>query len=132
MKAHGSKYLLAVVVLVTASSLVGCGGGGGYGGGGGGTATPGPGAFMLSSPSGMATGVSTTTTLTWNASLYATLYTVEVSTSSAFSPIAASAAVAATSWPVTPALLPATTYFWRVTATNAYGIYTAPTFSFST
>ncbi len=94
-------------------------------------ATPGPGAFGPTAPTNGATAQGTAPTLMWSASLYATLYTVEVSTSNTFVPIAASVAVAATSWAVTPALLPGT-YFWRVTADNAYGMYTSATFTFST
>ncbi len=125
-----TPFSLIAGAVVLAFALASCGGGGGYGGGGGVVLLPQ--AFSLSTPMNGATGVGTTPTLTWAVSLYATSYTVEVSTSNTFPlPLAASTTVATTSWTVTPALA-AGTYFWRVRATDVYGIYTAPTFSFTT
>ncbi len=127
-----STASLFAVAAVISLAVVSCGG---YGGGGGymTAATPGPGVFNLSMPANGASGVGATPTLTWTASLYATSYTVEVSTSNTFSPLAISPAptVATTTYPVTPPLA-AGTYFWRVIANNAYGMYTSPTFTFAT
>ncbi len=126
-----SAAALIALAVIASVAMVSCGG---YGGGSGSyMATPGPGAFNLSMPANGASGQGTMPALTWTASLYATSYTVEVSTSNTFSPLAISPAptVAATTYSVT-APLAAGTYFWRVIANNTSGMYTSPTFTFST
>jgi GH18 family chitinase len=86
----------------------------------GGTTSP-PSAPTLSSPSNTATGVSTTPTLSWNASSGATSYQLQVSTSSSFSTtVVNQSGITSTSY--TPSVLTGnTTYYWRVSATNAGG-----------
>jgi hypothetical protein len=130
LRAHKISLSLIAGVVVLGFALASCGGGGGYGGGGGMIYLP-PAAFSLSMPANMATGVGTTPNLSWSASLYATGYTVLVSVNSNLSAPVVNVNVATTSYMVSPALA-AGTYFWRVQATNIYGIYTSPTFTFST
>jgi hypothetical protein len=128
------SYLTAGVAL--GFVLVSCGGGGGYGGGGGTMVALPPAAFSLSAPANGATTASVAPKLSWSGSLYATSYTVEVSTSNTFpagSTISSPALPAGTmTWTVTPALAAATTYFWRVTAFNIYGMIKAGPRSFTT
>ncbi|MDQ6870607.1 MAG: S8 family serine peptidase [Gemmatimonadota bacterium] len=87
------------------------------------TVAPGavPAAPALSSPADLATGVSTSPTLSWSASSGATSYVVQVSTNAGFSPVTYTATVTGTSAVVSPALANNTKYYWRVNATNAYG-----------
>jgi hypothetical protein len=92
-----------------------------------------PSAPSLSSPANSATGVSVSPTLTWIASADAVSYTVQVSTSSGFSPIVATqSGITGTSYGVA-GLSNNTQYYWRVSATNAGGTssYSAA-FSFTT
>lgn len=90
---------------------------------------------VLSSPSNGANRVSVSVpvTLTWNASLGATSYTVEVSTSSSFSSLfyAGSASVTFTS---VSGLSSRKTYYWRVKATNSVGMssFWSATWNFKT
>ncbi len=80
-----------------------------------------PGAPLLTSPANGATGQPTTLTLTWAASSTATRYHLQLSTVSDFSLMTLEdTAVAGTSRQVGP-LAYAATYFWRVSAANAYG-----------
>jgi hypothetical protein len=116
--------VLAAAVVLMAGTLVSCGSGG-YGGGSGGTAFP-PAAFTLSSPANMAMGVTTTPMLTWTASLYAGSYRVQIDTVNTFTsvPLVVNTVVAAPTMNFTVpggTLTPATLYFWRVVAENAYG-----------
>jgi len=87
----------------------------------GGPPPPPPTAPTLSSPANGATGVSTSPTLTWNASSGATSYTVQASTSSAFTTFAYNVSgITGTSTNVT-GLAGSTVYYWRVNATNTGG-----------
>jgi subtilisin family serine protease len=73
------------------------------------------------SPANGATGVAVPATLSWNASATATAYRVEVSANSAFTtPIFLDRTVATTSTSVS-GLAANTTYYWRVSASNAGG-----------
>lgn len=87
----------------------------------GGPPPPPPAAPVLSSPPNGATGVSTSPTLSWNASSGATSYRVQVSTSSAFTTtVYDQSGIASTSTNVS-GLAATTVYFWRVNATNSGG-----------
>jgi len=80
-----------------------------------------PTAPVLVSPANNAVGIPATTMLTWNASANATTYSVEVSDHTSFPTLVASAyGITATSYSVT-GLIAGKTYYWRVSATNAYG-----------
>jgi hypothetical protein len=115
---------IAAVVLLTISC-------GGYGGGS--STAYAPGAFSLTTPADTATGVGTTPLLTWTAAPYATAYRVQISTTSDFSNIVNDTSnIMTTSYTVSPALAPGTTYFWRAIASSLYGTYTAGPFSFTT
>jgi len=111
-------YLTDSVLVLLAVTLTSCGGG--YGGGGTGLA---PAAFTLSSPADAATGATTTPTLTWTGSLYATDYRVQIDTVNAFtSPVVNAVVPAPTMTYTVPAsTLTSTLYFWRVIAENAHG-----------
>jgi hypothetical protein len=92
-----------------------------------------PAAPVLVSPASASTGISLTPTLSWNASATATTYTVEVSANAGFIPdIINQTGVAATSY-VAGSLSANTTYYWRVSASNAGGTGSASSaFSFTT
>ncbi len=129
--------IAAVSAVVLGVILTSCGGGG-YGGGGSYGSSMGlaPAAFSLTAPANTSTGVvsTSTITLTWGASLYATSYTVEVSTVNTFATTVVSVpGLIATSYAI-PAntLASGTQYFWRVIAFNASGMFTATAFSFTT
>lgn len=84
------------------------------------TTTP-PAAPTLSSPANGATGVSTSPTLTWNASSGAASYRLQVSTSSTFTTtIADQSGITVTSYSLT-GLSAGTIYYWRANATNSAG-----------
>jgi aqualysin 1 len=85
-----------------------------------GGATPPPAAPTLVSPANGATGVSTSPTLTWNASATATSYRVQVATDAAFATLVSDQSVPGTSANVT-GLAAGTVHYWRVNATNAGG-----------
>ena len=88
-------------------------------GGTGGTAPLAP---VLSSPSNGSTGISTSPTLTWNASTGADSYALQVATDPGFSTIILQqSGITGTSFTV-DGLSENTTYYWRANATNAYGI----------
>src|SRR5262249_51389618 len=87
---------------------------------GAGPPPPPPAAPTLASPANGATGVSTSPTLTWNASATATSYRVQVATDAGFATIVSDQSVGGTSADVT-GLAPSTVHFWRVNATNAGG-----------
>jgi hypothetical protein len=118
------RPLMAVLLVILVSALYGCGGGSSYGGGGGGGAVPG--AFMLTSPVDLATGATTTPTLTWTPSTSATGYRVQVDTTGTFTGVLViNGVVGATtySYTVLPAdnLVGGTIYHWRVVAESIYG-----------
>jgi hypothetical protein len=87
----------------------------------------------LASPSNGATGVSTSPTLSWNASTGATSYQLQVSTSSTFSTtVVNQIGITGTSYPVS-GLANNTLYYWQVNATNAGGTSSySSTWSFTT
>ena len=92
-----------------------------------------PAAPTLLSPSSGATGVSSSPMLQWNSSTGATSYTVQVSTSSAFSTTVFSLTGSATAATVTPALSNSIPYYWRANATGAGGTSSwSSTWSFTT
>lgn len=76
---------------------------------------------VLATPVDGATGISTSPTLAWNVSSGATSYRVQVSVDPAFATtIVDQSNVSATSLAIT-GLLPSTTYYWHVNATNSSG-----------
>ncbi len=79
-----------------------------------------PAAPVLLSPADGATGISTSPTLSWNASSGATSYRVQVSTSSGFATTVYDQSVTTTSTTVA-GLVAGTTYYWRVNASNSAG-----------
>ena len=82
---------------------------------------PPPAAPTQIAPANTATGVAVPATLSWNASATATSYRVEVSANAAFTtPIFLDRSVTTTSTSVS-GLAANTTYYWRVTASNAGG-----------
>ena len=82
-----------------------------------------PAAPVLVSPANNSINITPTPTLTWNSSSGATKYKVEISTVPIFSVISDSATITSTNYSV-PAgkLSPGYTYYWRVNASNSYGI----------
>lgn len=96
------------------------------------TPTP-PSAPTLVSPVNGATGVSTSPTLSWNASSGATSYRAQVSTSSSFSTTVYDQSGMTSTSAMVSGLAASTTYFWRVNATNAAGTSAwSSTWSFTT
>jgi len=82
-----------------------------------------PGTFTLVSPAGGTTVFTTFPTYSWTSSSGAASYRLEVSTDPAFqNPIINQSGITDTSVTPSIALLPRTTYFWRVSAVNASGI----------
>ena len=79
-----------------------------------------PAAPALASPSNGATGISTSPTLSWNASAGTASYTVQISTDPNFSATAVNASTTSTSFSVSN-LTGNTTYYWRVNAQNSAG-----------
>lgn len=132
---------IMIGVLVAGILLVSCGGGG-YGGGGGGmyggtSMGSAPGVFSLTSPTNGTINVPATSDLilTWGASSGATSYTLEVSTVNTFMTTLISASkLTMTSYtvPANTLVSGGTTYYWRVTAFNIYGMYTTPAWTFTT
>ncbi len=94
---------------------------------------PPPDAPVLASPSNGATGISTSPTLSWNASAGASTYQVQVSTVSDFSTtVFDQSGIVATSVSV-PGLADNTLHYWRVNATNGGGTGSwSTTWSFTT
>ncbi|MBI4727532.1 hypothetical protein HY768_10025 [candidate division TA06 bacterium] len=82
---------------------------------------PPPAAPTLVSPANGATGVSTSPTLTWNASTGAVSYNLEVSTNSSFSSFVYQNYCLASDSQAISGLDTATVYYWRVSATNTNG-----------
>lgn len=81
-----------------------------------------PSAPVLVSPPNNSVNISPTPTLTWNASLGATQYKVQISTVPIFSVISDSATITTTNYLVPSGKLsPGYTYYWRVNASNSYG-----------
>ncbi|MCX6173829.1 MAG: T9SS type A sorting domain-containing protein [Ignavibacteriales bacterium] len=88
---------------------------------------------VLLSPSNLETEVSTTPSLSWAASIGASSYQVQISTTSSFSSnIFDLSGITVTSLNVTSALSDGTTYFWRVNATNLGGTSNWSVRSFTT
>ena len=87
------------------------------------TTAPGtvPAAPSLSSPADLATGVSTSPTLSWTASTGATSYTAQVSTDITFATLVVNRAGITTTSTAVTGLANNTKYYWRVNATNTYG-----------
>ncbi|HEY6940953.1 fibronectin type III domain-containing protein [Dokdonella sp.] len=91
------------------------------------------GSVSLLTPADGATGVSTGTTLTWDALAGAASYTVEVATDPGFTNIVATQSGITTTSYATSGLNPNTTYYWHVKATNGCGDGTfSAAFSFTT
>ena len=131
------RTLLFIIAFVFLAStlLVSCGGGG-YGGGGGGMyggggmALP-PAMFSLMTPTSGEMAVSTTPTLTWGASLYATGYYVYLKKDTDVN-YTLIKTTASTSFTISTTLTASTLYDWKVTAFNSSGMLTAATFTFTT
>jgi subtilisin family serine protease len=84
-------------------------------------ADPVPAAPVLASPADKVLNISATPTLSWNASTYATAYTVQVSTSSNFSTVSYTGTnLTGTSFNLS-GLTGNTVYYWRVNAGNTSG-----------
>lgn len=110
---------------------------GGCGGGSNGTSRPSsstpppagtlePESFSLVSPANGATGIGTTPTLTWTPSSRQQSYVVHVATDANFQNYVVNiVAVLGTSYNVFPPLTNSTTYYWRIYATNDYGMVEA-------
>lgn len=82
-----------------------------------------PGSFTLVTPAGGSTVFTTLPTYSWTSSSGATSYRLEVSTDPAFqNPVINQSGITTTSVTPSIALLPLTTYFWRVSSVNASGI----------
>jgi subtilisin-like proprotein convertase family protein len=96
--------------------------------------SPNPNSTTLSSPANGATGVSATGNLTWAAVTGPGItYQVEIATDAGFTNIVDNASNIPTNSYSSPALLSATTYYWRVKATNACGASAfSSDFSFTT
>ena len=90
------------------------------------------GGFALDSPADGATNVSQQPLLGWFGSSQADSYLVEVATDEQFSSIVYSASTPDETHVVAAPLPSNTQLFWRVTAGNACGGFTSPTFSFVT
>ncbi len=92
-----------------------------------------PSAPALTAPSNNALNVTTTPTLTWGTSASASTYQIQVSTSSSFQSTVIDASLTTTSFTVSSSLNGATTYFWRVRASNSCGLGAwSSVFSFAT
>lgn len=82
-----------------------------------------PAAPVLVSPANNSINVSPTPTLTWNASIGATQYKVQISTVPLFNVITDSAIVSTTNYSIPNGKLsPGYTYYWRVSASNIIGV----------
>jgi hypothetical protein len=87
----------------------------------------------LSSPGDAATGVPVSTTLTWNPVTGATTYHVQVSSAQSFAAILVDDSTLTTTSKTIGLLSNNTTYYWRVSASNAGGTSAySPTRSFTT
>ncbi len=92
-----------------------------------------PTAPTLASPANGATGLSTSLTLTWNASTGATSYGVQVSTDPSFSATVVNQSNITTTSYAVNGLTGNTTYYWHVNATNSGGTSAySSTWSFAT
>jgi len=94
-----------------------------------------PAPFTLLSPNNLVTVTTTTPTLTWTSSLYATDYLVQIDTVNTFPAPVVNTVVAVPTMSYTvlaSALTPSTQYFWRVIAENVYGQAVAGPRSFFT
>ena len=76
----------------------------------------------LSLPANGATGISTYPSLSWNASSGATNYTLQVSTSNTFGSFVYNQSGLTSANRVINGLSYSNTYYWRVNATNSYGV----------
>jgi len=87
-----------------------------------------PALASLTLPADAAVGQLYQPTLTWAPVAGATVYTVQVSTTSDFAAIVDSATIPATTWQTAVTLSASTNYFWRVRADNpcGQGTFTAP------
>lgn len=93
---------------------------------------PPPAAFALISPLDGTANLSLQPVLAWTPSSSDAIYSVQVATTSDFtSPVFSQDGLVASSTTVTTGLIDGTTYFWRVTATNAGGTTIAANSSFS-
>ena len=86
-----------------------------------------PGAVTIFSPGQGATGVALNTPLTWSTVSEATSYNVYFGAST---PLPLATTTTATSY--SPAMTPGTTYYWSVTAVNAFGSTPSMVWSFTT
>jgi len=80
-----------------------------------------PQAPTLLSPTDGVTGQSITPTLSWNASIGATSYTLQISTSSSFTSYVFNQSDITSTTQLISGLSPFTNYYWRVSSTNVYG-----------
>lgn len=86
----------------------------------------------LTAPADGATGVGTSPSFTWTAGAGATTYTLEVASDAAFGTIVQTVPNLSGTTASVGGLLPNTTYYWRVKASNSCGTTTSAIFSFVT
>lgn len=92
-----------------------------------------PGAFNLLSPSNGKGQVSKTPSFDWSDSVGASTYAIIVSSNSDLSPpVIDQTGLTSSAFTSGVALASKTKYYWKVTATNAYGSTASPVFSFTT
>ncbi len=92
-----------------------------------------PGAFNLLSPSNGKAHVSRTPSFDWSDSAGASTYSIVVSSNSDLSsPVINQTGLTSSTFTSGVTLASKTTYYWKVTATNAYGSTPSPVFSFTT
>jgi hypothetical protein len=98
------------------------------------TFSPTPGPFTMIAPTNASTGVSLTPTFSWNTSLGAASYTLQVATDIGFTSIVVNqTGITATGFTLTTALTASTPYFWQVLAVSTTSVTaTGAPWSFTT
>jgi len=87
------------------------------------TFSPTPGPFTLIAPTNASTSVSLTPTFSWNTSVGAATYTLEVATDAGFTSIVVNqTGITTTSFALTTALTASTPYFWKVLAVSTTSV----------
>ena len=91
-----------------------------------------PALLVLQSPANGATSVDLNPVLDWASLGFGTSYFIEIATDAGFVDVVESATVNTAGYPVVNELMLDATYFWRVTAQNNCGAFTAEEFNFAT